>query len=204
MRGWLAVVGLALVAGCIKSPTPTLVPIPAQEPQMRTQVSKPYPCRRAGVDYEACADTTHTDEWKIATERIKSADGIILGTIAKLDEDWTYDDPCGLVTILMKNCNGTVTYSLKVKSDSSEQWLWTFVLAYGTFGLWRGQPAIFVWHDLYIPRLFECKQRLAGGAGGMCAVDKLQTLTSDLDVLPLADSTRVDSIFASVGKRRKP
>jgi len=160
---------LIVLAACINGPTPKLVPIP---PQSESEIvwSHELP------------------------ERISHADGFIVGKIVTLEEDWAYDDPCGLISIAMKHCDGTVTYRLKVENDLRDKWLWTFTPANGTFGLHEGEQAIFIWSNVVAYKYQKCREQ-QGMTSGFCDYDILPALTSDLDVLPLADSTRVDSIF---------
>jgi len=132
--------------------------------------------------------------WLMAADRIAQADGVIVGEIHTLEEDWQYDDPCGMVKIALHQCDGTVTYRLHVVNPERDKWLWTFVLAYGTFGLYVGESAVFVYRQMVIDRLQECRER-AGMYSASCSYDLLDVLTSDLDVLPVADSARVNSLF---------
>src|SRR6266850_8311022 len=114
-----ALVLMIILGACINSPTPKLIPVFTQEPDSMG--------------------------WIEATRRISEADGFIIGKITKLEEDWTYDDPCGLIMILRHGCDGTVTYKLHIENDLRDKWLWTFSPAYGTFGLFVGERAVFVW-----------------------------------------------------------
>ncbi len=85
-------------------------------------------------------------EWGFVRERIAQADGVIVGTIQKLEEDWTYDDPCRFFQKVVNRCDGTVTYRLQV----NDKWLWTFTKPYGNFGLFVGQRAVVVWTDIVV------------------------------------------------------
>lgn len=152
---------------CINSPMPRLVPMLPQEPDSLG--------------------------WVAAAERIAQADGYITGRIIKLEEDWTYDDPCGLITIVRHGCDGTVTYKLHVENAERDKWLWAFTPAYGMFGLFVGERAVFVWRRTLAYRYQECKQHQ--GMSGYCGYDMLDALTGDLDVLPPTDSARVAALF---------
>jgi len=159
---------LVLLIGCINSPTPKLVPMLPVEPD--------------------------SIGWLSARERIAQADGVIVGKIKEIKEDWLYDDPCGFVRIVQHQCDGTVTYRLDVVNEQRSKWLWTFAHAYGTFGLFAGEEAIFVWKRLPIDRLKECRERAAMYSGS-CSYDLLDVLTSDLDVLPVSDSAKVLNLY---------
>lgn len=161
----LAALGLLGMLACINSPTPKLVPMPPKEPT--------------------------AEQWPAVEQRVARADGVYVGTIAKIDEDWLYDDICGVVAIAMHKCDGTVTYRLTIAPQDT--YLWAFVPAYGTFGLFVGESAVWVWRRDVAYRYQECRQH--AGMSGYCGYDILPMLTSDLDVLPAADSARVDSLF---------
>ena len=167
MRKALLIALFAFFAGCIPSPTPKLVPIPPQEPDS------------AG--------------WIEAAKRIQEADGLMVAKITELSEDWQYDDPCGIVAIALHRCEGTVTYKLHIENAADDHWLWTFALAYGTFGLFKGEEAVFIWRQLPIKKLKECKE-YAAMSSAYCGYDILDVLTSNLDVLPVVDSLKVDSL----------
>jgi len=158
-----------VLTACIASPRPTLAPQPAREPTAA--------------------------EWAaVLPGRIAAANGYIVGRIASLDEDWQYDDPCGILHIVAHLCDGTVTYRVRVDAAGASKLLWAFTPAYGAFGLYKGEAAVCVWTNRVVWRYQECRQRAA--IEGQCPYDAgVPTLTSDLDVLPVADSARVDLLF---------
>ena|SRR5204862_620132 len=171
---WRPLVGLlVLIAACIPSPTPKLVPIPPQEPD--------------------------SIGWHLAQERIAQADGVLVGKIVKLEEDWDYDNACGLLAIIMHRCDGTTTYRLLVRNEFEDKWLWTWAKSYGTFGLFTDESAVFIWSKVYAYKYKTCREQQAI-TSNYCVGDYLPTLTNDLDVLPVADSAKVDSIFHRVPK----
>ena len=166
---YLRAASILLVASCvscINGPAPKLVPVPPQEP----------------------TELAWTNE---LPQRIAQADGVATATIAKLEEDWTYDDPCGLVAAIMRRCDGTVTYRLHLQPIDT--YVWAFTPANGTFGLFEGEQAVFIWRKVVAYRYKQCREQ-AGMTTAMCPVDVIPALTSDLDVLPVADSVRVDSL----------
>ena len=166
MKASLAIV--TLLWACINSPAPRLVPMPPQEP--------------------------NSVGWTEVAKRLTTADGVMVGTIRKIEADWAYDDPCGLVMILRHGCDGTVTYKLHIANDLHEKWLWAFTPAYGTFGLFVGERAVFIWHNTLTYRYQQCRQSQAI-TSSYCEYDFLDALTSDLDVLPPEDSARVTALF---------
>ena len=163
------------LAGCIQSPTPKLTPRPPKEP---TPI-----------------------EWqKVVPERIAQADGISVGTIHKLEADWTYDDPCGLVAVIMKRCDGTVTYRMRI--DPEGTWLWTFTPGYGEFGLFDGEQGVFIWRKVWAFRYKQCKEQ-QGMTSATCPGDELPALIDDLDVLPIADSAAVREIQDTLSRKSR-
>lgn len=160
---------LLLCMGCVNGPTPKLVPLVPQEP--------------TPIQWDS-----------VMPHLLATADGVIVGTITKIESDWLYDDPCRLIAALLKRCDGTVTYRLHIENDLTDQWLWAFTPSTGTFGLFRGERAVFVWSKYFAWRFGECAQH--SGLTAYCAGDWLPSLTEDLDVLPVADSARVAALFA--------
>lgn len=158
---------LVFIMACITDPKPILVPLAPQEPKT-------------------------AQEWAVATGLIQKADGIVVGTIAELTPDWTYDDPCGLISKILHRCDGTVAYVLKIQP--SGMYLWTFTHPDTKFGLFVGEQAVFVYTVIPITRYKECKEH-AAMTSALCASDIIPTLTDDLNVLPLEDSTKVQEIF---------
>ena len=150
------------------NPAPELVPVPPQEP---------------------------TDiQWaKVLPDRIAKADGVSVATIAKMEADWTYDDPCGIIAQIAHRCDGTVTYRLRLEPGS--QYVWAFTPAYGSFGLFEGERAIFIWRKVAAYRYKSCREQ-QGLTRAACMADVIPALTDDLDVLPLADSSRVATLRA--------
>lgn len=164
----LAATVVASFCACVPSPVPNLVPVPPQEP---TEI-----------------------QWTaVLPERIAQADGVAVATIAKMEADWTYDDPCGILTIIMHGCIGTVTY--RVHLQPVDKYVWVFTPAYGSFGLFEGERAVFVWHKIAAYRYKQCKEQ-QGMTSADCMADVIPALTDDLDVLPLADSARVATLRA--------
>jgi len=171
---WVALITSVFLTGCIQSPTAKLVPMEPQEP-----------------DSIAWAGP--------ATLNAQKADGTLVGGIVEMEEYWAYDDPCGLIMILRHGCDGTVTFQLKLANDSTDRIVYAFTPAYGTFGLYKGQRGVYLWHKIPVQRLQECKQRQAIN-GSYCNYDIVDAFQSDFDVLPLADSARVAAIRKAVGK----
>lgn len=162
------VVSFLILSACIPSPKPQLVPLDPVEPSaIQWQTEMP--------------------------SLLAKADGVIVGKITSLEEDWVYDDPCGLIMILRKACDGTATFKVHIENTVHDKWLWAFTPTYGSFGLFVGEQAVFIWNTVVAYRYFECRARQ--GMGGYCNYDMLPALTSDLNVLPLVDSSRVDSLF---------
>jgi len=122
---------------------------------------------------------------------IARADGIAVATITKLDEDWLYDDPCGIIMSATHQCNGTVTYRVHLMPIDKD--IWAFTPIYGDFGLFPGERAVFIWDKVYTYEYGICRAK-QGMTSTYCPEDQLPALTSDLDVLPVADSARVDSL----------
>lgn len=163
----LALALLVLIGACINSPTAKLVPMEPVEP--------------------------NTVEWPAATLNIQHADGLLVGRIEKMKEYWEYDDPCGLIMILRHGCDGTVTFQIHLVNDLQDRWVYAFTPAYGTFGLYVGEKAIFLWHRVVAYRYQECHEHQ--GMGGFCTYDLVDAFQSNFDVLPIVDSVKVDSIF---------
>ena len=163
----LALALLIVLGACINSPTAKLVPMEPVEPT--------------------------TAQWPAAALSIQHADGLLIGYIEEMEEYWAYDDPCGLIMILRHGCDGTVTYQIHLVNATDDHWVYAFTPAYGTFGLYRGEKAVFLWHKSVVYRYQECKEHQ--GMGGYCNYDIVDAFQSDFDVLPVVDSTKVDSIF---------
>ena len=161
--------GILLLTSCIPDPAPELIPVPPQEP---TPI-----------------------QWaRLMPERIAQADGVMVGTIDKLEQDWTYDDICGIVQKMVHRCEGTVTYRLHIQP--ADKYLWTFTSPNGSFGLFIGERAVFIWRKTVAFQYQKCRQQ-QGMSSSTCPADVIPALTDDLDVLPVSDSARVDSIRAS-------
>lgn len=162
---------LGWALGCINSPTPTLVPMPPREPTAL--------------------------EWPAAAENAQQADGVFVAKIVEMKPDWTYDDPCGLVAIALKKCDGTVAYRVKLANGERSHYVWAFTPAYGVFGLYVGEEATYLWHRTVAYKYSKCRQQQAVAAS-YCDYDLLDAFQSDFDVLPIADSAVVANL------RRKP
>src|SRR6266700_2221860 len=107
-----------VIIGCIHQPSAKLVPEAPREPTPRA--------------------------WDLVLpERIAAADGVTVGWISKLEEDWQYDDPCGMIQIGMRSCDGTTTFNFRV--EPAGKWLWAFAPNYGTMPLFVGDSAVFIW-----------------------------------------------------------
>jgi hypothetical protein len=165
---WATVAALALV-GCIPSPTPKLVPSEPREPALV--------------------------EWPAVALNAQQADGVLVGQVAEMQEDWTYDDPCRLLTILTHGCDGTVTYRVKLSNWQTDHYVWAFTPAYGVFGLHVGEKATYLWHHIVAYQFQKCSEQQAMSSAA-CPYDVLDAFQSDYDVLPVADSAVVDSIRA--------
>ena len=163
------VTGILLLISCLPDPTPELVPVPPQEPTAL--------------------------QWaRVMPERITQADGTSVATIDKLEQDWLYDDICGIVQKMVHRCEGTVTYRLHLMPI--DKTLWTFTSPNGRFGLYVGERAVFVWRKVVAFEYKKCREQ-EGMTSTTCPADVVPALTDDLDVLPVSDSARVDSIRAS-------
>jgi len=171
---WVALIASSLLAGCINSPTAKLVPMPPQEP-----------------DSIAWAGP--------AKQNAERAKGMLVGRIKEMEEYWLYDDPCGLIMILRHGCDGTVTYQLKLANDSTERIVYAFTPAYGTFSLFKGEDAVYLWHRVVAFKYQKCREQ-QGMNGSWCDYDIVDAFQSDFDVLPIADSARVAAIRKAVGK----
>src|SRR5690242_11118157 len=172
MRVW-GVVGLLVVGACVKSPSPELVPM--VEPKEPTAVEWQGPAKLS----------------------VQSADGSLVGEIKEMSEYWLYDDPCGLIMILRHGCDGTSTYQIKIANDSTNHWVYAFTPSYGTFGLHVGLKAVYLWHGIVAYRYQECRDRQAM-TSAYCNYDRVDAFQSDFDVLPVADSAKVDSLRKAI------
>jgi len=128
-------------------------------------------------------------QWaRVMPALIAQADGVTVATITKIEEDWTYDRHCGLIAAILHQCDAPTTEKITLDGNRN-LWTWT----QGDFGLHVGERAVFVWTYVWATETFQCEER-AGMTSQTCPTDKLPALTSDLDVLPVADSARVDSL----------
>ncbi len=148
---WGAVAALSLVllglAGCVfQTPTPHLVP---QEPREPTAL-----------------------EWPDAAKNAAQADGTFVGTITEMKDDWTYDDPCGLLATALKRCEGTVTYRVKLADGQTTHYVWAFVSPYGDFGLHVNERGLFLWHKTVAYRYLDCRATQAMSSA-YCSYDLL-------------------------------
>ncbi|SRR6266550_178259 len=172
MRDKIICVMLLLLAACgaIKGPAPRLVPMEPREP----------------VSYE----------WVEAGQNVVQADGTMVASIAKIEEDWLYDDPCGILASALHKCEGTITYRVTLKNATDERYVYAFVHPYSDFGLHVGERAVYLWHRQPVRKYQKCKAQQAV-TSAYCDYDILDTFQSDYDVLPVSDSARVDSLFNS-------
>src|SRR2546429_145746 len=158
--------------GCVfNSPTPKLVPMDPREPT--------------------------AFEWSTeAAQNAQHADGTFVATITEIQEDWTYDDPCGILSTALHHCEGTISYRVTLNDGTTKQYVYAFVHPYGEFGLHVGERAVYLWHRMPVYKYGKCRQQQAVSSA-YCDYDILDTFQSDFDVLPVADSTRVASLRQS-------
>jgi len=124
----------------------------------------------------------------------QKADGTTVAVITKIDEDWQYDDPCGILATALHRCEGTVTYRVTLQDwQTHTHYVWAFVSPYGDFGLHVGERAVFLWHKTVAYQYNKCRSQQAVSSA-YCSYDLLNAFQSDYDVLPIADSAKVDSI----------
>jgi len=160
LRRTTSLLALALAA-CLPSVGPSLRPIDPVEP--------------SPLQWE-----------RVMPRLVADADGVTVATITKIEDDWTYDAHCGIISQVMHRCGDLSTTEKLTLNTGQQLWTWT----YGDFGLHKGERALFVWHYVLAARIFECQEHGAMTSQG-CMSDRLPSLTEDLDVLPVADSARV-------------
>ncbi len=157
---------LALIlSGCVfKGATPKLVPSEPKEP------------------------TAY--EWPEAALNAQHADGTFVAAITEMQEDWQYDDPCGILATALNRCVATITYRVKLENGTANRYVYAFAHPYAEFGLHVGERAVYLWHRLPVYKYAKCKAQQAM-TSAYCDYDILDTFESDYDVLPVADSARV-------------
>src|SRR5690242_21311331 len=94
-------------------------------------------------------------EWSSSIPGIvAAADGVTVATITKIEDDWTYDAHCGIISQVMHRCGDLSTTEKLTLNTGQQLWTWT----YGDFGLHKGERALFVWHYVLAARIFECQE----------------------------------------------
>lgn len=159
---------LCLVAGC------------ARLPIARAIESRPWPTTAATVELERV---------------VNESDGYVLGTVEKAEQDWAYDDPCGLIGSILGRCEGTHAYRLTIRNDGAPFWLYVFVPRGDSLALPVGTQAAFVWQFYYAVRYAQCRAQAAMTMAS-CPADRLPAVLSRDAVAAPSDSTLVAYLFA--------
>jgi hypothetical protein len=131
---------------------------------------------------------------------VTEADGYLLGTVERAEEDWTYDDPCGIIAAILGRCDGTHAYKLTIRSDDYPKKLWVFVPARDTLVLPVGTQAVFVWTWYYAHQYALCRARSAMYASS-CPTDRLPAVLSLDAVAAPGDSALVAYLFEKKATR---
>jgi hypothetical protein len=136
------------------------------------------------------------------THAVNTADGYLLGTVAKAEPDELYNDICGVIASVLGRCNGTHAYRLTIRSEQDfPKRIWVFVPPGDTLPLPVGTQAVFLWKVRWVKQLEVCAQRMRHGFGAYCESDQLPTLASLDDVAAPSDSVYIAALFAEKGRR---
>ena len=128
---------------------------------------------------------------------VNESDGYLVGTVAKAEPVWLYDDICGGIASLLGRCNGTSAYQLTIRSTQPPMPLYVFVPHGDTLVLPVGTQAVFIWKLKWIRQLQVCEQRRRVGLPYVCESDRLAVMESLDAIVNPADSALVADLFAT-------
>ena len=128
---------------------------------------------------------------------VNESDGYVLGTVAKAEPMWLYDDICGVIAGVLGRCNGTSAYRLTIRSTQPPMPLYVFVPHGDTLPLPVGTQAVFIWKLKWIRQLQVCEQRRRVGLPFVCESDRLAVMESLDAIAAPEDSALVADLFAT-------
>ncbi|SRR6266702_1116279 len=138
------------------------------------------------------AMTLHEYSDSAIARQLWIADGSMRGTVEKVENDWEYDIDCHFPSQL-QGCRNQYAWKISIR-DHKDQ-LWAFPIPGQYLPVDKGMQAIFLYTNNWIVPFSKCNRM------GMLANACFQTnglevrqLMDTLDILPLSDSTRVDSL----------
>lgn len=162
---------LVFVAGC------------ARLPVTRAITSRPWP------ETAALGALVHV---------VNEADGYVVGTVEKAEQDWLYDNPCGLIGSAFGLCNDgrTHAYRLTIRNDGEPFWLYVFVPRGDSLAVPVGTQAVFLWQFYYAVRYAQCRAQAAMTLAS-CPTDRLPAVLSRDAVAAPGDSALVAFLFSA-------
>lgn len=149
---------------------------------------------------EPRAMTLHSYPRELVRGAVAAADAVAMGTVTKVANEWEYGRLCHLPSQLM-GCRAQDAWKVDVKGPRGDWQLWAFPTPGDYLPIAPGMAAIFLAQRHWLTPYAKCDQmgqlanacRQTQGEYGLQVVDTL-------DILPLADSALVDSLF----RRTKP
>src|SRR6266487_1495561 len=97
-----------------------------------------------------------SDRYRV--EALHSANAVLQGSITKIEADWRYDDPCGVIATAMRRCNGTRAYQVTVATTRGDATFFVFVPHNDYQPLTLGLSATFVLSKQWINALQRCHE----------------------------------------------
>lgn len=90
---------------------------------------------------------------------MRKADKVVTGTITKVEANWEYDDPCGVLANLLHKCDGTRAYDVMIKRDvGGDEYAMIFVPHNDFVPLAPGLRATFLLTKLWVLPYQKCRQ----------------------------------------------
>ncbi len=124
-----------------------------------------------------------------------ASDGVAAGTVVKVDNNWDYDVSCHFPTQFM-GCKNQNAFEITLeKLHGGKDYLWGFPPRGQYLPVAEGMQAIFLYQSIWIIPVDKCEHM------GQFTQACLQTqgvlakvVTDTLDIIPLSDTTKVDSL----------
>ena len=110
--------------------------------------------------------------------RVATANAYVVGTLQKVQRDWRYEAPCGILASLFRSCADLRAYVARITPDSgSKHYDVLFFVAPNQPGMGNGTHARFLLHQDRVLRGDQCSRY-------GCLDEFWYVIEDDADVLP--------------------
>lgn len=168
LRGFRALVLPAILAGCAVLNPGSEVPAP------RAVQPHEYPVA-------------------LIAHGVAAADGVVVGVVKKVENEWEYDVYCHFPTQFL-GCKPQIAWRVEVDGPRGGE-VWAFPPAGQWLPIAPGMGAIFLYAKEWITPVAKC-ERMGQFASSCFRTSGMQVrqVVDTLDILPLADTVVVDSL----------